>query len=344
MKINRRYVAIVIAAIAALLIIITRQPKEYRTASGVVWHTTYNITYESDKNLDDSIIVVTNKIDYSASMYNPASVLSQINSNSTDIADTTVALLLRTSKRIHQTTGGAFDPTVAPLIRLWRTQDNNAPLPDNSQIDSVMQFVGLDKVRIDSNNRIHKDDNRIQIDFSAIAKGHGCDEVARMLARNGVENYLVEIGGEIVAHGRNPHGKPWIVSVDAPIEENVEVTHASSKIYELHNQAMATSGNYRNYKVVDGQKVTHIIDPKTGHSAQSNLLSVTVIAPTCIEADAYATALMAMGLENARKFALSVTALLPRGSEPKIKIFLIFVDENGNMHSWETPEPANLAR
>ena len=149
MKINRRYVAIVIAAIAALLIIITRQPKEYRTASGVVWHTTYNITYESDKNLDDSIIVVTNKIDYSASMYNPASVLSQINSNSTNIADSTVALLLRTSKRIHQATGGAFDPTVAPLIRLWRTQDSNAPLPDNSQIDSVMQFVGLDKVRID---------------------------------------------------------------------------------------------------------------------------------------------------------------------------------------------------
>lgn len=329
MRNKRQYAIILIAAVIAVIAMLVRKPIEYRTTSGVVWHTTYNITYESDKNLDDSIILVTNRIDYSASMYNPLSTLSRINNNSTDIADTTVALLLKKSKLIHLATDGAFDPTVAPLVKLWKTQDNGAQLPSEAQIDSVMQFVGLDKVSIDSTNRIHKADSRIQIDFSAIAKGHGCDEVARMLARNGVENYIVEIGGEIVAHGRNQHGKPWRVSVDTPVEENAEVSHSPAEVYELDGQAMATSGNYRNYKVVNGQKVAHIIDPKTGYSVQSDLLSVTVIAPTCIEADAYATAMMAMGLEKSQQFAFAHTK--------RLTVLLIYADENGVMRLWETP-------
>ena len=190
----RKYIAICVAAIVAAAIMIFRQtgdaPAVYRTASGVVWHTTYNITYESSRDLGDSIIAVTGGIDMSASMFNPRSVLSRINSNSSNCADSMVAKLLQRSQEINRETGGAFDPTIAPLMRLWKTQDTVATLPDEAAIDSVMQFVGMDKVRLANGNQVIKSDSRLQLDFNAIAKGLGCDEVGRMLKRNGVTEQL----------------------------------------------------------------------------------------------------------------------------------------------------------
>ena len=328
----RKYIAICVAAIVAAAIMIFRQtgdaPAVYRTASGVVWHTTYNITYESSRDLGDSIIAVTGGIDMSASMFNPRSVLSRINSNSSNCADSMVAKLLQRSQEINRETGGAFDPTIAPLMRLWKTQDTVATLPDEAAIDSVMQFVGMDKVRLDNGNQVIKSDSRLQLDFNAIAKGLGCDEVGRMLKRNGVTNYLVEIGGEITASGVNERGLPWHVSIDLPIESNDTVVHSSALVLQLDKGGIATSGNYRNYKIVDGRKVAHIIDPRTGHTAISNLLSATVIATDCMNADAYATALMVMGLDRARKFA---------DDRDDLSVVLIYADADDRLQVWRSP-------
>ena len=326
----RKYLAVLVATVAAIAIMIyyKQDPKVYRNASGVVWYTTYNIVYESAKALDDSIIAVTNTIDNSASMYNERSVLSQINGNLTDEADSIVMRLLRRSEKINVETKGAFDPTVAPLIKLWKTQSAGAALPSDDVIDSVLLYVGMDKVRL-VGNKVVKDDARIQLDFSAIAKGMGCDEVARMLERNGVENFIVEIGGEIVARGVNSRGKPWNISVDMPIEGNDMVMHSSALVLSMENGAVATSGNYRNYKVVDGEKVAHIINPATGYSEQSSLLSVTVVAADCMDADAYATALMVMGLDEARKFALS--------HKDDLAVVLIYASEDGSLQVWRSP-------
>lgn len=328
----RKYIAICVAAIVAAAIMIFRQtgdaPAVYRTASGVVWHTTYNITYESSRDLGDSIIAVTGGIDMSASMFNPRSVLSRINNNSSNCADSMVAKLLQRSQEINLETGGAFDPTIAPLMRLWKTQDTVATLPDEAAIDSVMQFVGMDKVRLANGNQVIKSDSRLQLDFNAIAKGLGCDEVGRMLKRNGVTNYLVEIGGEITASGVNERGLPWHVSIDLPIESNDTVVHSSALVLQLDKGGIATSGNYRNYKIVDGRKVAHIIDPRTGHTAISNLLSATVIATDCMNADAYATALMVMGLDRARKFA---------DDRDDLSVVLIYADADDRLQVWRSP-------
>ena len=328
----RKYIAICVAAIVAAAIMIFRQtgdaPAVYRTASGVVWHTTYNITYESSRDLGDSIIAVTGGIDMSASMFNPRSVLSRINNNSSNCADSMVAKLLQRSQEINRETGGAFDPTIAPLMRLWKTQDTVATLPDEAAIDSVMQFVGMDKVRLANGNQVIKSDSRLQLDFNAIAKGLGCDEVGRMLKRNGVTNYLVEIGGEITASGVNERGLPWHVSIDLPIESNDTVVHSSALVLQLDKGGIATSGNYRNYKIVDGRKVAHIIDPRTGHTAISNLLSATVIATDCMNADAYATALMAMGFDRARKFA---------DGRDDLSVVLIYADADDRLQVWRSP-------
>lgn len=333
----KRYIAVWVALIAAIVaIFFSGGGKEtYRTASGVVWHTTYNITYEAAENLDDSIIAVTNAIDRSASMYNNRSVLSRINDNSTDKADATVARLLRRSQEISEETGGAFDPTVAPLMRLWKTQVDSAALPTTDDIDSVMQFVGIGKVKIAGNGKVSKADSRLSLDFSAIAKGLGCDEVAHMLMRNGVENFIVEIGGEVVARGVNERGTPWTVAVDMPVAASDTVVHSSAMVLHLDSGAMATSGNYRNYKMVDGRRIAHIIDPTTGYSAQSNLLSATVVACNCMDADAYATALMVMGTERARQFA--------EAHSGRLAVVLIYADD-GKLQVWRSSGMARYAR
>lgn len=316
------WVALIVAVAVAFFF--KKDDMSYRSVSGMVWHTSYNIKYESAGDLGDSVIAVTNAIDMSASMYNRNSVISMINSNATDVADPMVAHLLERSQVISRETYGAFDPTVAPLMRLWKTQVDSAALPADEVVDSVMQYVGIGKVRLDG-RRVVKSDSRVQLDFSAIAKGYGCDEVARMFERNGVENYIIEIGGEVVAHGKNERGMPWTVSVDMPIEAVDTVAHSSAMLLQLDSGAVATSGNYRNFKLVDGKKVAHIIDPATGRPALSNLLSVTVVAHDCIDADAYATALMVMGYERACKFA---------SSRDDLGVVLIYATPEGKLQSW----------
>ena len=292
---NKNYIAIVIALVVALVAMFcSRDRKRYYSHEGVVWTTDYHITYEASCDLGDSIQLLLQNLDMSVSPYNKASLISAINENTMSRADGYIMRLVEASRTIYRETGGAYDPTVMPLVNAWGFGYKNGKMPTSAQIDSILQFVGMDKVSLHGDTII-KDDGRLMLDFSSIAKGMACDEIGRMLTRNGATNWLVEIGGEVAVSGVNSRGKAWTVSVDMPGEETDEVSHESALALLLDSGAVATSGNYRKWRVENGNKLSHIIDPRTGESRTGTLLSVTVIARDCMTADAWATACMVMG-------------------------------------------------
>ena len=292
---NKNYIAIVIALVVALVAVFcSRDRKRYYSHEGVVWTTDYHITYEASCDLGDSIQLLLQNLDMSVSPYNKASLISAINENTMSRADGYIMRLVEASLTIYRETGGAYDPTVMPLVNAWGFGYKNGKMPTRAQIDSILQFVGMDKVSLHGDTII-KDDGRLMLDFSSIAKGMACDEIGRMLTRNGATNWLVEIGGEVAVSGVNSRGKAWTVSVDMPGEETDEVSHESALALLLDSGAVATSGNYRKWRVENGNKLSHFIDPRTGESRTGTLLSVTVIARDCMTADAWATACMVMG-------------------------------------------------
>ena len=301
MKIERRYVMVVVAAVAVAWMMLMRCHRgEVRSCAGVVWTTEYHITYESRKPLDDSVQAVLRRVDESASKYNPASVISRINAGSDSVADAIVQRLYEKSREVWEASQGAFDPTVSPLANVWGYGLKTGEKPDSATIDSIRAFVGMGRTEL-VNGLIRKHDSRTTFDFNSIAKGLACDEVGRMLKRNGVDSYIVEIGGEIACTGTNPRGDRWRVSVDAPVESADSVIHESALVISLDGGGIATSGNYRNYKIVDGRKTAHTINPATGYPELTNLLSATIVARDCITADAYATACMVMGVERTKQ-------------------------------------------
>ncbi len=299
----RRYAAILIAlAVAMVAMFCSRDRKRFYSHEGVVWTTEYHITYEASQDLGDSIQLILGNMDMSVSPYNRASLITALNENTTQRVDDYIRRLITASRRVNRLSGGAFDPTVMPLVNAWGFGYKNGTPPTRAQLDSILQFVGMDKVALRGDTLV-KSDPRVMLDFSSIAKGLACDEIGRMLARNGSRNWLVEIGGEVATSGVNRRGTAWTVSVDMPNDETTAVTHESALTLTLDSGAVATSGNYRKWRDEGGNKISHIIDPKTGDSRAGTLLSVTVIAPDCMSADAWATACMAMG-ENAVKQAM----------------------------------------
>lgn len=305
-NIRLRYLVAFIIAIIAMVYVSKRDKYvPYIRTSGIVWTTQYNITYQSDKCFDDSIQNIFNKIDSSVSMFNKSSLISRINRGENVETDLLIKCLYDASLKINNETKGAFDPTVTPLMKVWGFVDKGGVIPDTSTIDSIMNFIGINKTQLDKGGFIVKDDSRISFDFSAIAKGLACDEIGQMLYRNGVENYLVEIGGEISLNGVNNAGEKWHISIDKPIESNTEVLHDNVLVVGMNSGGIATSGNYRNYKEIDGRKVVHTMNPLTGYPEESDLLSATIIAENCMLADGYATACMVMGLERSKEFLQS---------------------------------------
>ncbi len=292
----KKYAAILILLVAAIVaLFVSRDRKRFFTHEGVVWTTDYHITYEAARDLGDSIQLILGNLDMSVSPYNKASLISAINENKITRIDSHLHRLIDASRIVWRESGGAFDPTVMPLVNAWGFGYKNGTLPSRTQLDSILAFIGLDKVILHGDN-LEKQDPRVMLDFSSIAKGYACDEIGRMLTRNGAVNWLVEIGGEVMASGMSSHGKPWHVSVDMPSSENNgNAAHESVLILTLDSGAVATSGNYRKWRVEEGKKLSHIVDPHTGDSRAGTLLSVTVIAPDCMQADAWATACMAMG-------------------------------------------------
>ncbi len=268
-------------------------PKDHFVhTEGEVWHTVYHITYEGPEALADSVVPLLENVGASVSAFDPKSTVSRINRSETDRVDSYFALVYNAARKVSESSRGAFDPTVEPLVAAWGFGRYDRPTSDTARIDSLLRFVGIAKTSL-AEGKIIKSDPRISFDFSAIAKGFGCDEVGRMLRRNGVTNYLVEIGGEIAVCGTSPSGSKWAVSIDSPIDDAEGQNHSSACVIELTDCGLATSGNYRNFREIGGRRIAHTINAFTGYPAQTDVASATVIAPTCMLADAFATACMA---------------------------------------------------
>ena len=321
-------VVLVVAGIA-----VGRKNADYQHDSGLVFGTSYNITYQSNDNLKPEIEKTLAEVDASLSPFNEKSVITHVNKNEAVTLDDHFITVFRLSSEIYKDTEGAFDITVAPLVNAWGFGFKNGITPDRHAIDSLMQFVGFDKVKL-QDGKIIKTDDRLMLDCSAIAKGYGVDVVARLLKSKGIDNYMVEIGGEIVASGENPKGAPWRIGVSKPDDDSVSVSNEIQGIINISNRAMATSGNYRNFYYKGGKKYAHTIDPKTGCPVQHSILSATVVSDECAKADAYATAFMVMGLDKAK-------AVLARHKD--MMAYFIYSDDKGNNKVWYSPSlKANL--
>lgn len=216
---------------------------------------------------------------------------------------------------------------MAPLVNAWGFGFKNDTKPTAAAIDSLKQIIGYKKVKL-TGNHIVKSDKRIMLDCSAIAKGYGSDVVASFLRSKGIENFMVEIGGEIVTRGINEKRLPWKIGVTKPVDDSLNTNQEIQTILNVTNKAMATSGNYRNFYYKDGKKYAHTIDPATGYPVQHSILSATVLADNCATADAYATAFMVMGIDKAK-------AILEK--HPKLMAYFIYSDKNGNNAVWYSP-------
>ena len=267
------------------------QNEAYQSCEGGVWNTLYHITYKGPKELADSVTKELETIGKSLNVFDTTSLVAKLNRQQGILADEHLYAVYEGSRKINKISRGRFDPTLSPLITAWGFGIGHAATADTTANDSILHFVGIDKTHLEG-NEIVKEDIRTQFNFSAIAKGYGCDAIGRMFRRNGVEDYLVEIGGEISLSGVSPQGGLWKISIDAPTEdENPE--HASAIVIALTDKGIATSGNYRNYRIENGAKLAHTISAVTGRPYISEILSATVIAGNCMEADALATACMA---------------------------------------------------
>lgn len=277
---------------------------QYRTADGMAWGTTYHIVYNNARDLGDTIAAEIARIDSTLSPFCQGSLISRVNAgDSTARADRGFAEVLAISQRVCRISGGAFDPTVAPLINLWGFgyAEGASDVPDSAAIDSALLSVGILDCSIDPDGRIIKKSSATEFNFSAVAKGYGVDRVAEALRRCGCTDYMVEIGGEIALCGRNSRGEDWHIQVDAPESgPNGEIVHSRMLLLSLTDCGIATSGNYRNYRQTSAGTVGHTISPTTGRPVATNTLSATVIAPECALADALATAAMAMPADEAR--------------------------------------------
>ena len=272
-----------------------------RETEGAIFGTSYHIKYECAADLGEDILQELQRVDASLSVFNRQSTLSRINAGTLSKADAMVYEVLEKARGVSEATNGAFDVTVMPLVNAWGFGYKNGKLPDEAQTDSLRQLVDYRRVSL-CEGKVVKEDPRMVVDFSAIAKGFGCDVVAEVFRTRGSKNFMVEIGGEIVVQGHNDKGQPWRVGVNKPVEDDKNPNHELQEILHLTDGAMATSGNYRNfYTTGDGRRIAHTIDPHTGRPVQHSLLSATVLAPTCAEADAYATSFMVMGLDKARE-------------------------------------------
>ena len=275
------------------------QSQAYYRNEGKIFGTYYNIRYQASTDLHDSITAALQAFDNSLSMFNPRSVLSAVNANLDTTTDALFEQMWTEATEVYTLSGGAFDITVAPLVKAFGFGNKNDQLSAISPqtIDSIRQFVGFDKVEL-IDHHVYKSNPRVQIDGGAVAKGQACDMIAELLWKQGCTNYLVDIGGEVVAKGVNDKNEPWRIGVTKPNLNNEGAQDELQEILSLSDICMATSGNYRNYYYDGDVRRSHTIDPRTGYPVQHSLLSATVVSSSCMRADALATACMVLGAEE----------------------------------------------
>ncbi len=285
--------------IIGTIVILKKQPP-FKTDQGFIFGTVYKITYQSDEDLKDEIEKALMNVDNSLSPFNKNSIITKVNHNDSVTLNEDFIKVFSLAQKISKETQGAYDITVAPLVNAWGFGFKNSIHIDSATIDSLLQFVGNDKVEM-INGKIVKKDPRVMLDCSSIAKGYGVDAVGKLLDSKGIKNYMVDIGGEVVVKGKNPKMNRWRIGINKPVDDSLSVNQELQTILEATDLGMATSGNYRNFYYKGGKKYAHTIDPRTGYPIQHSILSATVIAKDCVTADAYATAFMVIGLEKAKE-------------------------------------------
>jgi len=290
--------------------------------------TYYSITYfdQQNRNFSRAFDSLLDAFDQSVSLWVPQSVLSRINNNDTVvIADKWFIDNFNLSQQVAKATDGAFDCTVEPLVSAWGFGFDKSSQVDSAMVDSLMQFVGYKKVKLED-GRIVKADPRLKIDFNAVAQGYSVDVIATFLEGKGIKNYLIDVGGEVKAKGEKPEGLPWKVGIEKPAEHQND-DRVLKAVIGLHNKSVATSGSYRKYYEKDGLRYSHTIDPVTGFPVMHTLLSVSVVMDNTALADAYATSFMVMGFEKAKQYV---------ESDSTMEAFFIYSDTTGKNKTYAT--------
>lgn len=318
--------------VGTILIVSQQHNMPYHSNHGEIFGTVYNVTYQSDTDYHDEIKKVLNEVDQSLSPFNPTSTITKINNNESMKADKMFTEVYNIAHKVSEETNGAFDITVAPLVNLWGFGFRQGSTPNKHAVDSLLNYVGYQKVTLNRNGTIVKNTPEIMLDCSAVAKGYGCDAVASVLRKHDINNYMIEIGGEVVTKGLNPNRVPWRIGVNRPVDDPSQTSQELQTVLNVTDKAMATSGNYRNFYYKDGKKYAHTIDPKTGYPVNHTLLSATVLASDCATADAYATSFMVMGMDKAKE-------LLKKHNE--LMVYFIYSGNNGDYKVWFSPSLAD---
>lgn len=315
--------------VGSVAIVLRHRRTNYITNEGSVFGTYYHITYSYPRDIQRDIDAKLAQVDASLSPFNKRSIITAVNQNKNVRVDTMFRHVFSLAQKVSADTWGAFDITVAPLVNAWgfgfAKKDSVTP----SKIRELLKTVGYSKVSLSEGGRVVKENPATQLDCSAIAKGYGCDAVAALLNSRGIDNYLVEIGGEIVAKGRNADGELWRIGINRPTDDSTGVDRQKIEtVLPLTDCGMATSGNYRRFYYKDGKRYAHTIDPRTGYPVQHTLLSSTVVAADCATADAYATAFMVLGVDSAK-------IVLKRN--PSLEAYFIYSDNKGGYATWMSP-------
>lgn len=302
----------------------------YVSVDGVMLGTTLHVVADvrdvSPQELYAAVMELDREAKASMSIYDGTSLLSRLNRNETDSVDRHIAFNLHLADSIGALSDGRYDVTVKPLVEAWGFAGKERT--EHPNVDSILEFVGREKVRVEA-GRLVKDDPRVQLDFNSIAKGYTVDLLAALVEKYGAENYIVDIGGEVRCRGVNRQGNPWRIGIETPFDGNMSNGEYLQKRVRLHDGGLATSGNYRRFYLdKEGNKVAHTIDPRTGRSAVSRLLSVTVVAPTCAEADALGTMFLAMGADD---------ALAAAAAMPEVKVYFILADGSDGYEEYVSP-------
>lgn len=325
-----KYKLLISMLCGASILSCTHNPKAtYVVIDGFAQGSTYHFVVDQadTSGLQLQIDSLINQIDNSVSLYNNSSLLSRINRGHTDSVDQHIAYCVESSRLISELSDGAFDITIKPITAAWGFAGKEAT--ENPNIDSLMQFVGYKRISI-NNGILLREDPAMQLDLNASSQGYTADLLGQLMESRGIENYLVEIGGEVFCKGVNSKGEQWKVGIDKPYEGNFTPGATLQTAIRLTSgEGLATSGNYRKYRTdAQGRKIVHTIDAKTGYSRISNLLSATVVAQNATMADLYGTMFMIIGLDSSKAFL---------AEHPELKAYLIYSDTTGTYQTFATP-------
>lgn len=322
---RRKYLRLLVSCICMTLVLslysCTKKEYNYYHTQTDIFKTTASIKYYYYKDMGEEIKSCLDSFDLSLNPFNSQSIIYKVNNNEEVIVDDWFISVFNKAQEVSELTEGIYDITSAPLINLWGFGFRNMGEVTPEKVDSLKEFVGYQRIHL-KDRKVVKDDPRLQLNASSIAKGYSCDVIAALFERYGINDYMIEIGGEVKAKGRNPKGKYWAIAITTPIDDRSGTIKEIHEVVHLNDCSLATSGNYRNYYIKGGRKYSHTINPKTGYPSEENILSASVIYSNCMTADAFATAFMALGLDKAIAIADQI---------PDMGYLFVYIDADGSL-------------